>query len=278
MAHILIVDDRPMNRYFLVTLLGYYGHTLAEAADGVEAMARVHERKPDLVITDLLMPNMDGEEFVRRLRADPATKELPVIIYTATYRVREAREIADRVGVQRVLAKPSEPKDIVAAVAEALGESAPAARPPAPDTSGSPKLEVTALGKGVAEQLDSVQRLNLRLAQLLENAIHVAEEQAKSLIAVRALEDVLQNVQSLSLRLTGLVELGLDLAKARDPRELIDLFCRALQDILSSHYAGVVIIGGDGEPLRQFASRGLEGTLGERVAREIGRASCRERV
>jgi two-component system cell cycle sensor histidine kinase/response regulator CckA len=41
MAHILVVDDRPMNREFLVTLLGYYGHTLAEAADGVEALQRV---------------------------------------------------------------------------------------------------------------------------------------------------------------------------------------------------------------------------------------------
>jgi CheY-like chemotaxis protein len=72
----------------------------------------VRERKPDLVITDLLMPNMDGEELMRRLRADPATKDMPAIIYTATYRAREARAIADRVGVRQVLAKPSEPNVI----------------------------------------------------------------------------------------------------------------------------------------------------------------------
>jgi len=278
MAHILVLDDRALNREFLATLLGYYGHTLDEAADGVEGLARVGERKPDLVITDLLMPNMDGEEFVRRLHADPATKDLPVIIYTATYRVREAREIADRVGVRRVLAKPSEPKDIVAAVAEALGESAPAAQPPAPGKGGAPKPEVATLGKGVVEELDAVESLNLRLAHLLESAVQVAEEQAKSLTAVRALENVLQNVQSLSLRLTGLVELGLDLAKARDPRELIDLFCRALQDILSSRYAGVVVIGGIGEPLRQFAARGLDDAARARVAREIADCPAAKRV
>ncbi len=278
MAHILVLDDRALNREFLATLLGYYGHTLAEAADGVEGLARVGERKPDLVITDLLMPNMDGEEFVRRLHADPATKDLPVIIYTATYRVREAREIADRVGVRRVLAKPSEPKDIVAAVAEALGESAPAAQPPAPGKRGAPKPEVAALGKNVVEQLDAVESLNLRLAQLLDSAVRIAEEQAKSLTAVRALENALQNVQSLSLRLTGLVELGLDLAKARDPRELIDLFCRALQDILSSHYAGVVVIGGNGESLLQFAARGLDDATRARVAREIADCPAAKRV
>jgi signal transduction histidine kinase/CheY-like chemotaxis protein len=278
MAHILVLDDRALNREFLATLLAYYGHTLAEAADGVEGLARVGERKPDLVITDLLMPNMDGEEFVRRLRADPATKDLPVIIYTATYRVREAREIANRVGVRRVLAKPSEPKDIVAAVAEALGESAPAAQPPAPGKSGAPEPKVAALGKGVVAQLDAVESLNLRLAHLLESAVQIAEEQAKSLTEVRALENMLQNVQSLSLRLTGLVELGLDLAKARDPRELIDLFCRALQDILSSHYAGVVVIGGNGELLRQFAARGLDDAARARVAREIADCPAAKRV
>jgi hypothetical protein len=104
----------------------------------------------------------------------------------------------------------------------------------------------------VTKQLDSVQVLNLRLAGLLGSAIEVAEQQAVSLTKVRGLEDALQNVQSLGLRLTGLIELGLDLAKARDPQELIDLFCRALQDILSSRYAGVVVIGGKGGPPLRF--------------------------
>src|SRR6185436_8871154 len=122
-----------MNREFLVTLLGYYGHTLAEAGDGVEALERVRERRPDLVITDLLMPNMDGEEFTQRLRADPAMRDLPVIFYTATYRVREAGQLAERLGVKTVLAKPSEPAAILAAVAEALGQPVPAPQPRAPE-------------------------------------------------------------------------------------------------------------------------------------------------
>ncbi len=91
MATILIVDDRLANREFLVTLLGYAGHRLLQAADGAEALAIVRAEHPDLVIADILMPTMDGYEFVRRIRADPAIAATPVIFYTAHYHEREAR-------------------------------------------------------------------------------------------------------------------------------------------------------------------------------------------
>ena len=67
MATILIVDDRALNREYLVTLLGYKGHRLLEAADGVEALEVVRNESPDLVIADIPMPTMDGYEFVRQL-------------------------------------------------------------------------------------------------------------------------------------------------------------------------------------------------------------------
>jgi CheY-like chemotaxis protein len=63
MAKILIVDDRPTNRQFLVTLLVYTGHHLLEAADGAAALDMARRERPDLVITDLIMPSMDGFEF-----------------------------------------------------------------------------------------------------------------------------------------------------------------------------------------------------------------------
>ena len=71
LATILIVDDRPANRRFLVTLLGPQGHRLVEAANGLDALAAAQAEPPDLVITDVLMPVMDGYEFVKRLRLDP---------------------------------------------------------------------------------------------------------------------------------------------------------------------------------------------------------------
>src|SRR5258708_19033244 len=130
MATILIVDDRPTNRQFLVTLLGYGGHRLLEAANGAEALERVRAERPDLVIPDILMPTMDGYEFVGHLKADPDLAPIPVIFYTATYSEPQAKALADSCGVRIVLPKPCDPERILAAVNEALGVSD--AAPPQP--------------------------------------------------------------------------------------------------------------------------------------------------
>jgi CheY-like chemotaxis protein/HPt (histidine-containing phosphotransfer) domain-containing protein len=133
MACILVVDDRFLNRHFLLSLLGYGGHRLLEAANGAAALEIVRAERPDLVITDVLMPHMDGYEFVARLRAEPAIAGTPVIFYTATFRERDTKAQADASGVTWVLAKPSEPEAILHMVQQALGLSSDAT----PLTSGT---------------------------------------------------------------------------------------------------------------------------------------------
>ena len=83
MARILAVDDRPINLQFLVSLLGYDGHSVLEASDGQEALDITRDQHPDLVIADIEMPRMDGYEFVTHLRNDPGIAGTPVIFYTA---------------------------------------------------------------------------------------------------------------------------------------------------------------------------------------------------
>ena len=265
MATILVVDDRPLNREFLVTLLSYYDHTLVEAADGIEALLRVSEQLPDLVITDLLMPNMGGEELTRRLRADAASHDLPVIFYTATYRAREARQIADRFGVRQVLAKPSEPALILTAVADALaqGDSCDGMEPQ------------TLLEGGVN---DPLQTLNLRMAALHEGVIKINSELAQPSNVDSRAEKALRDMQSLSLRLTGMIEIGLELGSERNPLALVEMFCRAIQDMLNGRYAGVVMLEQDGQSLRQFTTRGLDAAVRAEVAAEIMTCPAAQRM
>ena len=86
---------------------------MLEAPDGSEALAVILADRPDLIITDVLMPVMDGYELVRQLRLDPATSGIPVVFSTAHYGEREARMLALSIGVSAVLTKPVEAAEVL---------------------------------------------------------------------------------------------------------------------------------------------------------------------
>src|SRR4051812_26449317 len=108
MATILIVDDFTANRKILVALLRHQGHRLLQAGDGRQGLDAAHADHPDLIITDVLMPVMDGYELVTQLRLDPTTRHIPVVFYTAHYGERDARALALSSGVSHVLTKPAQ--------------------------------------------------------------------------------------------------------------------------------------------------------------------------
>ena len=130
MSTILIVDTRPTERQLFITLLGSFGHTMLEAGDGVEALEIARAELPDLVITDIIMPNMDGFTLARRLRAEPLLVGVPVIFQTAHYLEAEVRKLAAASGIQHILGKPAEPQEILHAVHEALKKPIAPARLP----------------------------------------------------------------------------------------------------------------------------------------------------
>jgi CheY-like chemotaxis protein len=121
MPTVLVVEDRPTDRELLVALLGSSGYEILEAERGDEALHMAREWKPDLVIADMLVPEMDGLDLGRAIRAEPAISHTPIILYTATYELWELERLAHAAGVSLVLRKPTDPKEILAAVASLLG-------------------------------------------------------------------------------------------------------------------------------------------------------------
>src|SRR5688572_30166268 len=113
MATILVADDNRANREALAALLESAGHAVVRAVDGREALTRAQDARPDLVISDVLMPMMDGYELARRLRADPATARAALMFYTAYFGGQDAQALAQAHGVARVLLKPSENAEIL---------------------------------------------------------------------------------------------------------------------------------------------------------------------
>src|ERR1051326_4351641 len=172
MAKILIVDDHPLNREFLVALLQYQGHHLLQAPNGRDGLAVVRAERPDLVITDILMPVMDGYEFVREIRKDPVTGSTRVIFYTAHYLEREAKALADSGGVSRILTKPSPPELILETVSRTLAEDEdPGFAPPAEIAFDREHRRV--LSDKLAQSVDELRSTSLRLRALLETSRQV---------------------------------------------------------------------------------------------------------
>lgn len=122
MANILIVEDEMMNRSMLELTLLQAGHNVACAADGATALAIAQQQPPDLIITDVLMPVMDGFELCRQCKADQALKQVPVILYSSDYVEQQEQQLGLELGACRYLVKPSPPQLLLAAVNEVLAE------------------------------------------------------------------------------------------------------------------------------------------------------------
>jgi DNA-binding NarL/FixJ family response regulator len=116
---LLVVDDEPGLLRAVAACLRAEGHEVVTARSGAEALVRVAERTPDLVVSDIRMPGMDGYQLARQLRSSPRTALIPVVFLTAK------DDLADRVegfrsGVDAYLTKPFEPDELVAVVSNIL--------------------------------------------------------------------------------------------------------------------------------------------------------------
>lgn len=218
MAIILVLDDHAIDRELLVTLLGYYGHRMLEAGDGTEALEMARVERPNLIISDILMPTMDGYAFVRQLRTDPSIANTAIIFYTANYRQREGLAIAQACGVSHLLVKPCDPADILRTVATVLHDSMPNIPPLPPETMWTWQ-----------PPLPSEQPTHRRLSKIM----------------------------MADLRLMALIEFRQQLASEHHPRRLLEGFCKAARDLIGARLAITGILGKDPYALLYFAVNGL---------------------
>ncbi len=109
---ILIVDDREEDRVLMRYALERQGWRITEAADGAEALALLRLDPPDLVISDALMPKMDGFGLLRAMKQEPGLAGIPFIFYTATYNEQNEYELAMSLGAAALLAKPLPPDEL----------------------------------------------------------------------------------------------------------------------------------------------------------------------
>jgi two-component system alkaline phosphatase synthesis response regulator PhoP len=121
MSRILAVDDEPHILKLVAFSLKAGGFDVIESSDGLSAIGIAETEQPDLILMDVMMPVIDGFEACRRLKENPETKDIPVVMLTAKTQLSEQKAGLDS-GATGYICKPFTPKDLVAQVQEFLGE------------------------------------------------------------------------------------------------------------------------------------------------------------
>jgi CheY-like chemotaxis protein len=119
MASVLLVDDEPLLRSVLCEYLKFAGHAVIECRDGDEALERLRTSVVDAVVSDVLMPGMDGLALCGAMRADPSLANIPVLFVTARTVDADMQAEMDRIGDGSVF-KPFEPSALLAAIDTAI--------------------------------------------------------------------------------------------------------------------------------------------------------------
>ncbi len=117
---LLVDDDNDIREVASVSLEAIGGYTVSKASSGQEALERAAAERPDAVLLDVMMPDMDGPTTFARLQGDEATRAIPVILLTAKVQASDRRQL-DELAVAAVLAKPFDPLELPGQVARALG-------------------------------------------------------------------------------------------------------------------------------------------------------------
>ena len=120
MIKILVVDDKPQNLYMLEVLFSTNGYDVEKAINGIEALETAHKTPPDVVISDILMPGMDGFSLCKNWMADEQLRDIPFIFYTATYTDTRDKEFALSLGAERFLVKPLDGETMLSIVQEVI--------------------------------------------------------------------------------------------------------------------------------------------------------------
>ena len=182
---VLIVDDIDANLYLLRTILKHNGYKIIEAKNGQEALEMALKVPPDLIISDILMPVMDGFSLCKAWREDEHLQVIPFIFYTATYTEQKDADFGLSLGADRFLIKPLEGHEIIKEVVNALA-----------NTASSPKAHQNAESLSIVND-DFYRVYNSRLIHKLESKLVELEEKNCELLEkekeVRKLNDNLEN-------------------------------------------------------------------------------------
>ena len=200
MTRVLIVDDHADARYYLRAVLENEGFTIDAAGHGSDALGLARQTAPDLVISDLLMPVMDGFTLLRQWKADARLRDVPFLVYTATYRDAGDERLVRELGADGFLLKPAEPAVLVATIRELVAQLGRATRPAhADDEVGVYQLYSEALIRKLEEKMLALHASNRALALDVAERERIAAALRASEAELRLLAEAMPQIVWITL-------------------------------------------------------------------------------
>jgi len=188
----LSVDDNAENRYLMEAMLGSAGYEVESAVNGLEALEKLESKRFDVIISDILMPQMDGFQFCREVKSRPELRDIPFVFYTATYTEAKDEEFGLKLGAARFIIKPQEPVEFITIIQQVVSET----YTPTPGQLPPPEEQVylRTYNQRLIEKLQrKVEQLEASSSQL-----HKAlEEKQKEIAERQRLEDMVRQSQKM---------------------------------------------------------------------------------
>jgi response regulator RpfG family c-di-GMP phosphodiesterase len=208
MKKLLIVDDNQQSLYLLQVLLTRNGFEVETATNGAEALEMARRAPPEMIISDILMPVMDGFALCRAWKTDERLKDIPFVFYTATYTDPKDEDFALSLGAKRFITKPSEQGNFLALLREVIEER-----------EISPPFEPV---RPAMEETDYYQLYNKVLVRKLEDKMLALEEMNRALgqeitVRKRTEEQLQHTLDSLRKAINTTIQAIVSVVEARDP-------------------------------------------------------------
>jgi len=198
---VLVVDDHDAERVSLVEMLRAHAYDAVAARDGMEALELAERNAPDVVLSDVLMPKMDGYQLLRAWREESRLSSIPFILYSATYCEPDDRVLARHLGADALLPKPASPEELLRTIGEVIDRRTVRQPDQAPDIAVRKEFD--------AQLVERMEDRNLALRatnERLRDALDVLNEQIQakerviaerdaSVVATEVVEDELRQTQ-----------------------------------------------------------------------------------
>ena len=264
MDKILIVDDQEQNLYLSKSLLEGNGYQVLEATNGSEALELARIDPPALIITDILMPVMDGFTLCKEWKKDESLKNIPFVFYTATYTDSKDEELALRLGASRFIVKPVETEEFISILKQVIAE-AEAGILAIPQHS---LPEETSFYRMYNETL--IRKLEDKMLQL-EKANHALEEDiAQRKQAEAENTRLLQESQRHLKQVESLHAIDMAINASMDLRTTLNVLLRHVESLLEVDAADILLFDPGLQQFRFSAGRGFRTNRAERANVRLG--------